>query len=77
MAEGLPRKTNVDGDSWVKACKPSDWVDGSSVRTADRSWMSTFDVGWKGQYGVGSHDFAHGCCEARLSWRLAARQVSN
>ena len=32
-------------------------------------------VGGARRYGVGSHDFRHGCCEGRLTWRLLGRRV--
>mmetsp|Transcript_31339 Transcript_31339/g.107747 ORF Transcript_31339/g.107747 Transcript_31339/m.107747 type:complete len:117 (-) Transcript_31339:63-413(-) len=38
-----------------------------------KSWQSIFTRTFHGEYGVGSHDFSHGCCEGRLTWRLTGR----
>ena len=34
-----------------------------------------FSKSWQGQYGKGGHDFNHGCCDMRMTWRLAGRLV--
>ena len=39
------------------------------------SWQAIFDRTFHGKYGVGSHDFRHGCCEGRITWRLVGRLV--
>lgn len=55
----------ADADGVVRACA----LYGAS------SWRAVFDRAFHGRYGVGSHDFRHGCCEGRLTWRLVGRRV--
>lgn len=54
-----------DADAFVAACR----------LFGQASWRAVFDRTFHGAYGVGSHDFRHGCCEGRLTWRLAGRLV--
>ena len=78
MKDFLSYSTNFSKDAIVSSygvsSDPEEYYKTCSFFGA-KGWEHTFHTGWNGKYGIGSHDFKHGCCEMRVSWRLAGRLV--